>query len=165
MQEISEEYFHLPAVLLWHPMVTHPQFVNQRWSKCHYCGLPVHEGHWSDGSSASTQPRTLHDISNVVLLVSAVYICENNHNILAHDETVLRNFPLQTLIPFVLLHRTGFTRELVDMCTTLVRSGVNFYTMENLILQRRWETYARKQDMFRIHQQLLYTLHHYIGQL
>ena len=73
-QETTEDYFHLPAVLLWNPMVTHPHFINQELSKCHYCGLPVHEGHWNDGSSSSTQPWTLNGISKVVLLVSAVYM-------------------------------------------------------------------------------------------
>ena len=81
-----------------------------------------------------------------------LYTCDNNHNILAHDETVLQKFPSQTLIPCFFC----IAQDLHDdMCTTLVRSGVNFYNMENLIVQRRWETYARKQDAFRIQQLLI----------
>lgn len=109
VREIHEDNFYLPAVLLWNPIVTHPHFAIQRLNKCHHCGLPMHEVHWNDGSSSSTQPRILHGIGNVVYLVTAVYSCDNNHRILAHDETLLQCFPSQTLIPFVLLHRTGFT--------------------------------------------------------
>lgn len=153
--KLSVDHFNLPAVLLWNPKITHPTFVQHVLSKCQSCGSTMHEGYWNDGSSYSTQPRSLHDVGNVVLLVSAVYICENHHKTLAHDERVLQCFPSQTLIPFVLLHRSGFTRELVDICTALVRSGVNFYNMETLILQRRWETYARQQDTLRIQSHLM----------
>ena len=47
-----------------------------------------------------------------------------------------------TDIPFVLVHRTGFTAELIEMCNSLVRSGMNFYNMESMILERR-RMYAR----------------------
>ena len=55
------------------------------------------------------------------------------------------------MIPFLLLHHTGFTRELVGICTTLCRRGINFYNMESIILERRWESYARQQEMLEIH--------------
>ena len=35
--------------------------------------------YWNDGSCESKQPRILQGI-NIVYLVSAVYICENNQN-------------------------------------------------------------------------------------
>lgn len=41
------------------------------------------------------------------------------------------------------------------MCTTLIRNGVNFYKMESLILQQRWETYARQEDALRIHRRII----------
>ena len=47
-----------------------------------------------------------------------------------------------TDIPFVLVRRTGFTAELIEMCNSLVRSGMNFYNMESMILERR-RMYAR----------------------
>lgn len=109
------------------------------------------ERYWNDGSSAAKQPRVLHGIERVVLLVSVVYCCENRHMIRAHDEIVLQLFPSQAMIPFLLLHRTGFTRELVDTCTAFCRRGINFYNMESLIVERRWESYARQQDLLEIH--------------
>lgn len=110
-------------------------------------------GYWNDGSSSSRQPRILHAIDNIVILVSAVYICENRHTILAHDEVILSCYPTKAAIPFVLLHRTGFTPDLVEMCTSLVRSGMNFYNIESLIVERRWETYSRQRSHFYLHRQ------------
>ena len=53
---------------------------------------------------------------------------------------VLSCYPMKAAIQFVLLHRTGFTSDLVEMCTSLVGSGMNFYNIESLIVERRWET-------------------------
>ena len=115
----------------------------------------MREGYWNDGSSAATQPRILHGLDDFAFLVSVVYTCDNNHRLLAHDDSVLQCIPSQIPIPFVLLYRTGFTRELVSMCSAFVRNGLNFYNMETLILERRWERYARQQDSMTIHQGLM----------
>lgn len=142
-EQRDETQYELPAIILWHPYATHPQFGVM---KCSKCGLPMHQVYWMDGSSSDKQPRVLHGVDRIVLLVSAVYACKSNHRVLAHDESVLQYFPNQCLLPFVLLHRTGFTKELVDTCMALVRRGINFYSMEAFILERRWETFAQLSD-------------------
>ena len=106
--------------------------------------------HWNDGSSTSTQPRILHDTSNVVLLVGAVYQCSNNHWLLAHDETILKRFPMYHSIPFVLLSRTGFTTDMVNMCTSLFTHGMNFCQIETFILERRLDECAKQIKMLSI---------------
>lgn len=58
------------------------------------------------------------------------------------------------MIPFLLLHRTGFTKELVDTCVALCRQGINFYRMESLILEKRWESYSRQVELLEIHGKL-----------
>ena len=64
-----------------------------------------------------------------------------------HEEHMMKSFSRcflhNAMIPFILLHRTGFTRELVDTCTVFCRRGINFYNMESLILERRWEAYSK----------------------
>jgi hypothetical protein len=114
---------------------------------CPQSGRPKHEGYWNDSSSSTKQPRILNGIDNIVLLVSSVYVCDGRHKVIAHDEIVLANFPLREMIPFTLLHKTGFTRELLDMCSVSCRRGINFYSLESLILEWRWETFARQQDL------------------
>ena len=104
----------------------------------------MHETYWNDGSSTAKQPRVLHGLNDKVLLVSAVYSCDERHKILAHDEMVLKQLP-SLLIPFCLLHKTGFTRELFDTCQAFCRQGINFYCMETLIIEKRWENFVRKE--------------------
>ena len=104
----------------------------------------MHEAYWNDGSSTAKQPCVLHGLNDQVLLVSVVYSCEKRHKILAHDELVLKQLPSH-LIPFCLLHKTGFTRELFDTCQAFCRQGIDFYSMETLIIEKRWENFARKK--------------------
>lgn len=59
----------------------------------------------------------IHGLNDIVYLVSAVYICDKRHKILAHDESILKLLP-KTLIPFILSHQTGFTIELYEICTS-----------------------------------------------
>ena len=135
----------LPLVILWDPHTTHPQFVTSKFMKCNSCGLSIALIHWLDGTSPAKQPRVLHSIDRIVLLVSAVYGCVNKHKVLAHDEVILQCFTQQYLVPFVLFHRTGFTRDLADTCMALVRRGVNFHNMETIVLERRWETFSMQK--------------------
>ena len=78
-------------------------------------------------------PRTIHNVNDVVLLVSAIYACEDGHRILAHDARVLKMITSPSLVPFVLLHQTGFTKEFVDLCTSMCHNGMNFHSLEAVI--------------------------------
>lgn len=146
--EMQDEDLFLPLVIVWSPYLTYPTLFSH---KCPSCGCALQHSYWNDGSSSTSQPRLLHDIHNVALLVSATYICENKHRLLAHDECILKCFTAQRMIPFVLLFRTGFTLEFIDTCMSLVTHGLNFYNIESFITERRWETFARQQDMLTLH--------------
>ena len=115
--------------------------------QCCSCGGSTRFQYWNDGSSSSTQPRVLHDMHNIVLLVSAVYMCDNGHKLLAHDTSVLKRFPTHRVIPFVLLSRTGFTMDLVNTCTSLCTHGMNFYKIETFVAERRLDTFSKQHDM------------------
>ena len=153
--EVQTENFYMPPVILWNPYLIYPQFITPGSIKCTICGSPLLEGYWNDGSSASKQPRIIHGVDRMVLLVCAVYICDNRHKMVSCDEIVLKMFPLKTTIPFYLLHRTGITRDLLDTLVSLCKRGVNFYSMESYIMERRWKAYVRQQDMHQIHNSLL----------
>lgn len=107
---------------------------------CPTCGSATEHSYWNDVSSTTAQPRLLHDMHNVVLLVSATYVCQNNHRLLAHDESILKLLPDQRMTPFVLLHKAGFTSNFVDTCTALGTHGSNFYNIETFVIERRWES-------------------------
>lgn len=149
--EMQDEDLFLPLVILWSPYLTYPTLFPPSSIKSPSCGCATQHSYWNDGSSSTTQPRLLHDIHNVALLVSATYICENRHRLLAHDESILKCFTTQCMIPFVLFARAGFTLEFVNTCMALVTHGLNFYNIESFIIERRWEAFARQQDMLTLH--------------
>lgn len=152
--DVEPDDFQQPLILIWNPNITHPAVVRERLSQCIVCRTPYSMGHYNDGSSSSRQPRMIHAVDNIVFLVSAVYICENNHRLLAHDAAILNCFPVKSVVPFMLVHKTGFLRAFADMCTSLVRSGMNFYAIETYIMERRMATYATGSSHFHLHQQV-----------
>ena len=62
--------------------------------------------YWNDGSNNARKPRMVHGIDDSVYLVSAVFVCDKRHKMLAYDESILQLLP-KSLIPFILSHQTG----------------------------------------------------------
>ena len=109
---------------LWNPLLSYNKYVK---ITCPDCGSEtIRVKYWNDidGSCPSRQPRILHTLGNIILLVSSVYICSKGHESIAHDARILAIFPPSIEIPFLLVHCTGFMTEFVDMCNFLVRIGV-----------------------------------------
>ncbi len=133
--------FLLPLLLLWHPVLTFRHIFAHQGLQCPYasCESVAELKGWNDGHTPHCMPRTLHDVKAVVLLVSAIYVCENGHKTLAHDTRVLEMITCPSLVPFVLLHQTGFTKEFVDLCTSMCHSGMNFHSLEAVIGKTRWQ--------------------------
>ena len=100
----------------------YPKVMAQYEHKCNQCGAYINHSYWNDGSSDAKQPRMIHGINDIVYLVSAVYVCDKRHKTLAHDESILQQLP-RSLIPFILSHQTGFTKELFDMCIQHCATG------------------------------------------
>ncbi len=92
--------------------------------------------HSLHGRSAHLQPRKLYASSCSVLLLSRAYNCNKcNQQYLSHDPRILEEVQSFHAIPFVLMHRYGFTRELVNLIFGLVNQGMPFYYIETLLLQ------------------------------
>ena len=105
-------------------------------------------GYWNDGRSTHNQPRVLHDIDDIVLLVSAVYVCEEQHRMIAHDQRIMNQLPDNRVFPFVLLHQTGFTMRFVELVQSLCQSGMNFHSLEGVISNMRWKQYEAKRQLY-----------------
>lgn len=150
--EVDDESFFLPYIILWNPYELFPDIFPPGKIVCPSCGCGTKLSYWNDGSSKHTQPRLLHDVDNIVLLVSAVYVCDHRHQVLAHDETILKMLPSRSMIPFVLLSRTGFTTNMINLCIRLTVLGLNFYKIETLLLERRWESFSLKLETLNHHQ-------------
>ena len=67
-------------------------------------------------------PRLLHDTYSTVLLVGAIYKCNKNHTVYSTDPRFIKR--IDRILPFILSHRTGFTRAFVHCVNSLVQEGL-----------------------------------------
>lgn len=139
----------LPNIIVWNPIMEFQSLLCNDCLKCTQCNKMLSVGYWNDGMTRHTQPRLLHDVDDVVLLVTAVYVCEEKHKILGHDERILSMLADQITLPFILLHQTGFTMRFVEMCQSLCQAGMNFHSLEGVIGNMRWKKFEEKTQMFR----------------
>ena len=132
----------LPTIYIWNP-------ITYLALQCPLCSTPLkqHNGYWADGSH-SFKPRILHSFRYSALLVSRIYQCSNNQIILAHDERIVKLLPSSLQAPFILLHKTGYTREFVDEILALCKSGINFYKIESMVIEARWDFHSKLEQKF-----------------
>ena len=135
----------LPHVMFWDPIVQFPFLKNLLEA----CPIDECEGilqfhAWANGVNKGMQPRLLHDIHYVVLLVEAVYKCHQcNHHVYSTDPRVLQKIEMPRM-PFFLLHRRGFTRTFVDYIINLAHEGLAIQSIARHIQAMR-ETYVNNK--------------------
>ena len=61
-----DDKFFLPSVILWNPLITHPNVVNSLFQTCTTCEEDITLSSWNDQSK---QPRKLQSIEGVTLLI------------------------------------------------------------------------------------------------
>ena len=83
------------------------------------------------------QPCILYDITHTVLLVSAVYMCDNGHEVPSTDPNIFQMIYPETHLPFVLLHRTGFTRGFLHIVIQLFVQGLPLSAIESFVSECR----------------------------
>ena len=81
-------------------------------------------------------------------MVSRVYVCADNKALFAHDERLLKILPSNCHIPFILLHKTGYTKQFVEEILALCRSGITFYKIESMIIEARCNYYSCIEQKF-----------------
>ena len=106
---------HKPSVIVWDPL--NARDLGNLTITCPVCeGTLISTATWTNGSSSRLNPRYLYDIQGKALLLSQIYKCEKcKQTLLAHDARILTMFPESLSVPFILLHKCGFTRSLIDL--------------------------------------------------
>lgn len=147
----SPHQYLLPSVILWDPLQQLDCFKDGI-----KCPFEVHgdeeylleprksrkgEFWWHAGLRSSLTPRQLCSSSWPAVLLSRIYFCTgkiNHRNYIAHDPEILSKIPASEAhnIPFVLLHKTGFTKELSETVLSLVTSGMGLEDVEQVIYQQ-----------------------------
>ena len=129
--------FVVPDVLLWDPITQFKIHLGCPLCQKIAATNELHATRCKDGSSPQDHPRQLFCIQKHVLLVSRVYRWPVGHQILAHDQWLLRITSSQVPceIPFVLIHQSGVTQDLFLYIFTHVQSGVKLIDIERLLAQ------------------------------
>lgn len=125
----------LPFVMLWDPIQMYPNVIPNICT-VEACSSVLCIKEWRIGQSQALQPRILHSVECIVLLVSPQYSCEQGHTLCCTDPRLFSDL-IDELIPFVLLHRTGFTREFVHTVIRLLHEGLTARSIERFIQGRR----------------------------
>ena len=76
---------HLPTSFTFPP--NPPHIFENKSLECPHetCNKKSFLKSWNDVHAAHHMPRKIHDVNDVVLLVSAIDTCEDGHRILTHD--------------------------------------------------------------------------------
>ena len=101
---------------------------------CPTCWSLLKHRKWKDGSKYKDAPRKLFCIQERVLLVSSVYLCERNYQIISHDPQILSEVRKHIQIPFALFHKSGVTKELFDFISTSIQTGMIIDDLESMLI-------------------------------
>ena len=146
----SEEpaYFKYPVVIIWQPEVQFPGFFPHGIPCCeeHCGGKLVKTSFWTNGTTERKKPRTIHDSGEICLLVTVYYVCQRDgrHCFAATHPAVLAQFPDPAVVPFVLLHKAGITRDLLYQILKLVNVGMSFLEIELFLREVRRERHCQR---------------------
>ena len=147
--EVNHEVFQQPDLIIWDPLVT--GLLESLW--CPNC---IDNGQnevlkltrWKDGKTACDQPRRLYGLSNDALLVSCVYVCCKGHQIIAHDPFVIGQLRNSAMVPFILFHKAGITKELQHFITTHANVGMTLSDIQTLWLQTRFDAHGEHKRVY-----------------
>lgn len=128
----------LPYLLIWDPIHQFPAHFRRGLQCIHRdCDSYLTVKHWKCGQTNALQPRVVHEISHTILLVSVVYVCDNGHEVQSTDPGILQKLTVEEHVPFILLHRTGFTRDFIHSILQLFVQGMHLQCIETFIAERR----------------------------
>ena len=147
--EVNHEVFQQPDLIIWDPLVT--GLLESLW--CPNCidngqNEVLKPTRWKDGKTACDQPRRLYGLSNDALLVSRVYVCCKGHQIIAHDPFVIGQLRNSAMVPFILFHKAGITKELQHFITTHANVGMTLSDIQTLWLQTRFDAHGERKRVY-----------------
>lgn len=142
----SVDAYTSPAILLWD--VLHSYSVRMLCPVCLSAGTSNNlkrSGKWTDTtwSSALYEPRMIYDLSNVVILVSHIYMCCSNHQVPSHHASIISALPPSVHVPFFLTNRAGFTVDMLTQISSMIDNGLSFHCIESIIRDQYEQSYWR----------------------
>lgn len=135
--ELTIEDLILPYVILWNPLDQYSNLFKDGL-KCETCMGALQKEYWKQGQSLGNEPRLIHDVEHTVIVVVAVYQCQNGHTTSGTNPSLLQLLDSEH-IPFILLHRTGFLKVLVRSMIQLISEGLTMSGIERYFKKMRQE--------------------------
>lgn len=134
-------------VIIWDPLTASSNLA--LWcplcAECSGLNRTLKATRWKDGKTTCDQPRRLYGLTNNALLVSRVYVCDQRHQIIAHDPAVLSQVQDVFFIPFLLFHKVGITRELHGFIVSHANAGLTISEIQTLWLQTMYDVYGLRR--------------------
>ena len=150
-------HYLIPKIILWDPLAQVTDLNGQlkcRRAECKSGSSYLRPVHWKDGRTQRECWRFLYGVDGPVFLISRVYRCIRQHEIIAHDVSLTESLP-QTTVPFVLSLITGVTYELINAVVSCGSAGLSMEQIEQMIKQRymnactdRGRLYERENQLF-----------------
>lgn len=150
-ENVAAAQFFLPEVIIWDPLRQFPAiFSNKIPPICpeSNCGLKMTYTVWQDGSCPRYYPRCIYGSNGCVVLVCQIFRCQQGHFMTGCDPRILQHFKKKEVIPFILFHKSGVTRELQLHIFRLCSQGRTFLDIQMLILWSVQDNHAQRQIMF-----------------
>lgn len=148
-----EKYTLLPYIL-FHPLVQFTFLTKDAPLLCPICerdgaiSTLMTTDNWRDGHNLRNLPRMIYGMNSPVLLVSKIYKCNNGHSdIPANDPSIIKGIP-DCYLPFILMHKSGLTVELLQFIEDLVDSGLSIQAIESLIHKSYMRHLSLQEERF-----------------
>lgn len=93
-------------------------------------------------------PRRIYGLSGIVLLISRVYSCRAGHEVNGHNPAVLAMIQSSGRIPFLLSHRAGVMKELLEMIVSMVRNKQSFTQIHDILVERLCMCHLQNERRF-----------------
>ena len=137
-------------VILWDPLsvCSNLTLCCPNCLECSGINQSLRASRWKDGRTKCDEPRCLYGLTNNVLLVSRVYVCDRRHQIIAHDPSVLSQVKGILPIPFLLFHKAGVTRELHSFIISHANAGLTISEIQALWLQTMYDSYGSRREAY-----------------
>ena len=96
-----------------------------------------------------SEPRKIHGMCGVTLLVSRVYACTKNHEVLGYHPGILSEIPI-CFVPFRLWHITGFTLEYIQFIASLISYGMSIHKVREIMYEKIERWYHHQKLKFKV---------------
>lgn len=144
--------FLLPNTIVWEPHLQLRQFLPPEFlcPNCNEDGKAISliPNGWKDGHLRRHTPRKMYGLFGKVLLLSRVYCCSAGHEINGHDPIILAMITSRVRIPFLLSHKSGVTKELLDLFVSMVRNGLSFSQIHDIMFERLHVRHLEQESRF-----------------